>query len=114
MACLFLLICCLLAQKKQQQQQHIYSNNYTVPVIHTGQDMSKSVLVALLGLSLGLVTAFPSQQPDGRKHWVVIVAGSNGWYNYRHQVREGTVATLSPYLVQTVTQSFSFIIRICL
>lgn len=24
---------------------------------------------------------------DGGKHWVVIVAGSNGWYNYRHQVR---------------------------
>ncbi|XP_004584387.2 legumain [Ochotona princeps] len=22
---------------------------------------------------------------DGGKHWVVIVAGSNGWYNYRHQ-----------------------------
>ena len=20
------------------------------------------------------------------KHWALIVAGSNGWYNYRHQV----------------------------
>ncbi|XP_053290148.1 legumain [Pleuronectes platessa] len=41
----------------------------------------------LLGLSLGLVTALPAPQqgPDPGKHWVVIVAGSNGWYNYRHQ-----------------------------
>ncbi|XP_041810497.1 legumain [Chelmon rostratus] len=46
--------------------------------------MSRSVFL-LLGLSLGLVSAFPSQQPEGGKNWVVIVAGSNGWYNYRHQ-----------------------------
>uniref|UniRef100_A0A8C4EIW8 legumain n=1 Tax=Dicentrarchus labrax TaxID=13489 RepID=A0A8C4EIW8_DICLA len=43
------------------------------------------IFLALLGLSLGLVNAFPSQQPEGGKNWVVIVAGSNGWYNYRHQ-----------------------------
>ncbi|XP_040915967.1 legumain [Toxotes jaculatrix] len=47
--------------------------------------MYRSVLLALLGLSLGLVNAFPSQEPDSGKNWVVIVAGSNGWYNYRHQ-----------------------------
>ncbi|MBN3309658.1 legumain [Amia ocellicauda] len=43
--------------------------------------------VALLGLSLALaVSALPLQDTeDGGKHWVVIVAGSNGWYNYRHQ-----------------------------
>uniref|UniRef100_A0A4W5RCP6 Legumain n=2 Tax=Hucho hucho TaxID=62062 RepID=A0A4W5RCP6_9TELE len=42
--------------------------------------------LALLGLSLGLVAnAFPAQQPNNGKNWVVIVAGSNGWYNYRHQ-----------------------------
>uniref|UniRef100_A0A673BY58 Legumain n=1 Tax=Sphaeramia orbicularis TaxID=375764 RepID=A0A673BY58_9TELE len=43
--------------------------------------------VALLGLSLGLVYAFPApeEDDDGGKHWVVLVAGSNGWYNYRHQ-----------------------------
>ncbi|XP_071752418.2 legumain [Centroberyx gerrardi] len=46
--------------------------------------MFKSVF-ALLGLSLGLANAFPSQQADGGKNWVLIVAGSNGWYNYRHQ-----------------------------
>uniref|UniRef100_A0AAZ3RGY6 Legumain n=1 Tax=Oncorhynchus tshawytscha TaxID=74940 RepID=A0AAZ3RGY6_ONCTS len=40
----------------------------------------------LLGLSLGLVAnAFPTQQSENGKNWVVIVAGSNGWYNYRHQ-----------------------------
>ncbi|XP_029349263.1 legumain [Echeneis naucrates] len=47
--------------------------------------MSQPLLIALLGLAVGLVTAFPSQQPDNGKNWVVIVAGSNGWFNYRHQ-----------------------------
>uniref|UniRef100_A0A674MVU9 legumain n=1 Tax=Takifugu rubripes TaxID=31033 RepID=A0A674MVU9_TAKRU len=47
--------------------------------------MCKSALLVLLGVSLGLVKSFPSQEPDGGKHWVVIVAGSNSWYNYRHQ-----------------------------
>uniref|UniRef100_A0A3P8VDY6 legumain n=1 Tax=Cynoglossus semilaevis TaxID=244447 RepID=A0A3P8VDY6_CYNSE len=47
--------------------------------------MCQQVSLLLLGLSLGLVTAFPSQQPDAEKHWVLIVAGSNGWFNYRHQ-----------------------------
>ncbi|KAI7805789.1 legumain [Triplophysa rosa] len=44
--------------------------------------------VSIFGLilSLGLaVSAFPAEQPENGKHWVVIVAGSNGWYNYRHQ-----------------------------
>ncbi|PNJ34023.1 LGMN isoform 5 [Pongo abelii] len=38
-------------------------------------------------LSVALVIgAVPIDDPeDGGKHWVVIVAGSNGWYNYRHQ-----------------------------
>ena len=49
--------------------------------------MFKPVFFAVLGLSLGLVNAFPTQDPDGGKNWVVIVAGSNGWFNYRHQVR---------------------------
>lgn len=43
--------------------------------------------VVLLGCALG-ISMFPMEEPeDGGKHWVVIVAGSNGWYNYRHQVR---------------------------
>ncbi|XP_017272390.1 legumain [Kryptolebias marmoratus] len=42
------------------------------------------LLLALLGLSVGY--PYPSAEPaDGGKHWVLIVAGSNGWYNYRHQ-----------------------------
>ncbi|XP_036397680.1 legumain [Megalops cyprinoides] len=41
---------------------------------------------ALLGLSLALVvSAIPVQQSETGKNWVLIVAGSNGWYNYRHQ-----------------------------
>lgn len=71
---------------------------------HTGlpqkaEDMCRLVLSALLGLSLGLVNAFPTQQTDGGKNWVVIVAGSNGWYNYRHQVRgvqQGNYTKLLP------------------
>ncbi|XP_075386770.1 legumain [Tenrec ecaudatus] len=39
----------------------------------------------LLGLVLG-TGAVPLDDPeDSGKHWVLIVAGSNGWYNYRHQ-----------------------------
>lgn len=58
--------------------------------------MFKAAVVLLLGLSLGLVRSFPSQEPDGGKHWVVIVAGSNGWYNYRHQVRTSVTNTVLP------------------
>uniref|UniRef100_A0A3Q1GBA6 legumain n=1 Tax=Acanthochromis polyacanthus TaxID=80966 RepID=A0A3Q1GBA6_9TELE len=47
--------------------------------------MRQPVLLALLGLSIGLVVGFPTEDPEGGKHWIVIVAGSNGWYNYRHQ-----------------------------
>ncbi|XP_056152453.1 legumain [Lampris incognitus] len=40
----------------------------------------------VLLVTLSLAGAFPSQQGQERgKNWVVIVAGSNGWYNYRHQ-----------------------------
>lgn len=47
-------------------------------------------VAALLSLVLGsgaLPTSVDDDPEDGGKHWVVIVAGSNGWYNYRHQVR---------------------------
>ncbi|XP_041827681.1 legumain [Melanotaenia boesemani] len=48
--------------------------------------MRQSILLALLGLSVGLVIGYPFlDSEDGGKHWVLIVAGSNGWYNYRHQ-----------------------------
>ncbi|KAM4014581.1 legumain [Anomaloglossus baeobatrachus] len=44
-----------------------------------------SVTLLLLGLA-ALSSAMPVEEPeDGGKHWVVLVAGSNGWYNYRHQ-----------------------------
>lgn len=71
----------------------VLSLGYNLPVIcpagvqTQGEEMCHSVLFAVLGLSLGLVSAFPSQEPENGKNWVVIVAGSNGWYNYRHQVR---------------------------
>lgn len=37
-----------------------------------------------LSLVLGIGAVIDDPE-DGGKHWVVIVAGSNGWYNYRHQ-----------------------------
>ncbi|MEQ2201202.1 hypothetical protein XENOCAPTIV_008985 [Xenoophorus captivus] len=48
--------------------------------------MRRSVLLALLGFSVALVVGYPSPEEDSGKHWVLIVAGSNGWYNYRHQI----------------------------
>uniref|UniRef100_A0A1A8FA22 Legumain n=1 Tax=Nothobranchius korthausae TaxID=1143690 RepID=A0A1A8FA22_9TELE len=45
--------------------------------------MRQLVFIALLGL--GLVVGYPFPEADDVKHWVLIVAGSNGWYNYRHQ-----------------------------
>lgn len=48
--------------------------------------MLPRVLVALLGLSVGLTAGFPTEEPETGKNWVLIVAGSSGWYNYRHQV----------------------------
>ncbi|XP_076830314.1 legumain [Brachyhypopomus gauderio] len=43
-------------------------------------------VVAAVFLCLGLeLSAFPAQEQGNGKNWVVIVAGSNGWYNYRHQ-----------------------------
>ncbi|XP_053701015.1 legumain [Synchiropus splendidus] len=43
--------------------------------------MSRLLLLTLLALG---VSAVPLDRDQG-KNWVVIVAGSNGWYNYRHQ-----------------------------
>ncbi|XP_030070292.1 legumain [Microcaecilia unicolor] len=39
----------------------------------------------LLGLVIMISTSPLEDIEDGGKHWVVLVAGSNGWYNYRHQ-----------------------------
>ncbi|XP_013918823.1 PREDICTED: legumain [Thamnophis sirtalis] len=42
-------------------------------------------VAVLLSCVLGISTLNLEDPEDGGKHWVVIVAGSNGWYNYRHQ-----------------------------
>lgn len=51
------------------------------------EEMALKVAV-LLSCVLGIGTLTLEDPEDGGKHWVVIVAGSNGWYNYRHQVRK--------------------------
>ncbi|XP_062037155.1 legumain [Lepus europaeus] len=38
-----------------------------------------------VALGTGAITVGVDNPENGGKHWVVIVAGSNGWYNYRHQ-----------------------------
>ncbi|XP_049596802.1 legumain [Syngnathus scovelli] len=43
------------------------------------------VLPVVLGFFAALVNSFPTQEPENGKNWVVIVAGSSSWYNYRHQ-----------------------------
>ncbi|XP_024424096.1 legumain [Desmodus rotundus] len=42
-------------------------------------------VAVLLSLTLGAGAVLEDDPEDGGKHWVVIVAGSNGWFNYRHQ-----------------------------
>ncbi|XP_073464981.1 legumain-like [Aquarana catesbeiana] len=42
-------------------------------------------VMLFLGLAV-LATSIPIEDPeDGGKHWVVLVAGSSTWFNYRHQ-----------------------------
>lgn len=57
-----------------------------------------AVLLSLV-LGAGAVHIGVDDPEDGGKHWVVIVAGSNGWYNYRHQV--GNLSALVTGFVST-------------
>ncbi|XP_072479359.1 legumain [Notamacropus eugenii] len=41
--------------------------------------------IVLLAVVLGINTFPLDDTEDGGKHWIVIVAGSSGWDNYRHQ-----------------------------
>ena len=45
------------------------------------------VLLAFVGLSVAIPSdfVFPPLE-NGGKNWALLVAGSNGWGNYRHQV----------------------------
>ncbi|MCJ8750417.1 hypothetical protein PDJAM_G00264770 [Pangasius djambal] len=47
--------------------------------------MMMKVLVAVTVSLVSLALGFPTQETGKGKNWVVLVAGSNGWYNYRHQ-----------------------------
>ncbi|XP_039596891.1 legumain [Polypterus senegalus] len=42
-------------------------------------------VITLIGLALAVSSAPLEESTTTGKKWVVIVAGSNGWYNYRHQ-----------------------------
>ncbi|XP_054159946.1 legumain-like [Oppia nitens] len=42
-------------------------------------------VIALLAVLFSLTNAFPFESNSNGTTWVVLVAGSNGWYNYRHQ-----------------------------
>uniref|UniRef100_A0A8C4R6H0 legumain n=2 Tax=Eptatretus burgeri TaxID=7764 RepID=A0A8C4R6H0_EPTBU len=63
----------------------IYYNSFSIPDVHLGplRLMARVLLfVAVVVCSLLLLNGAHAAQ---EKNWVVIVAGSNGWYNYRHQ-----------------------------
>nr|XP_045011331.1 legumain [Jaculus jaculus] len=47
--------------------------------------MWEAAILLSLVLGAGALPFGVNDPEDGGKHWVVIVAGSNGWYNYRHQ-----------------------------
>jgi len=59
------------------------------------------LLVSVICGSL-MVDAFQSslEGHDDRDgvHWALIVAGSNGWYNYRHQVSLLVLLFISDYI----------------
>lgn len=44
--------------------------------------------LCLVVLSLTEVLSAPTKEPTTGKVWAVLVAGSSGFSNYRHQVRE--------------------------
>ena len=44
-----------------------------------------SLMTCLVVLSIGLARAYSSAEGVHGSHWAVLVAGSNTWYNYRHQ-----------------------------
>lgn len=48
--------------------------------LHCALLSNNKMLAELLFLGISLVAA-----SEG-KHWALVVAGSSGWYNYRHQV----------------------------
>ena len=45
-------------------------------------------LSAVFGISIHSFDDFETVQAsdNGEKHWALIIAGSKGWMNYRHQV----------------------------
>lgn len=53
------------------------------------------MLVELLFLGLSLVAASAEKDDAEGKHWALVVAGSSGWYNYRHQVTLSYATKLS-------------------
>ena len=42
----------------------------------------------------GLVSSAEGQEDNDGVHWALIVAGSNGWDNYRHQVQSCSAETV--------------------
>jgi len=50
----------------------------------------------ICGLSVvdGLVSSAEGQEDNDGVHWALIVAGSNGWDNYRHQVQSCSAETV--------------------
>ena len=56
------------------------------------------------------VDALPSslegQDDNGGVHWALIVAGSNDWYNYRHQVLSSVLSSIALLVTDAVVNNF--------
>ena len=54
--------------------------------------ISIALLLAINGVFGGVIdnevwrSLYEDEPKNLENHWALIVAGSNGWYNYRHQV----------------------------
>ena len=56
----------------------------------TAAMLSITLSLALLAATGASVLKYDQSSNDG-VHWALIVAGSNGWYNYRHQVGDALI-----------------------
>lgn len=68
-------------RQQQQQQQELLS---TAASTTTTSPAADPPAAANQKKHKGSID-FADQDPDVRSHWALLAAGSNGWYNYRHQ-----------------------------
>ena len=82
------------------------------------QTVKAVVLCICLNLVVGDVLRYGFEynklDSGNGKHWAVIVAGSNGWYNYRHQVNFGVYKILNPFSLKWYRLCMSIFVHMTL